>query len=101
MPLFVWTCDICGATTRRILPKRPVLSSCEDSIPVEYFNEAGKFFVDEPCGGQLSFTTNTASQTMEVIDNGLMARRLERPSNVEEKMAERKALSQKEDDQIV
>jgi hypothetical protein len=38
---------------------------------------------------------------MEVIDNGLMAKVLERPANVAEKMADRAALAEKPDDPIV
>lgn len=53
------------------------------------------------CDGELHFISNTASQTMEVIDNGLMAKVLERPVNIEEKMAERTAHAEKPDDSVI
>lgn len=82
MPLFQWKCDKCGEQTRKLLSSRPLLHSC-------------------CCGGKLNFLTNVASQTMEVIDNGLMAKALERPVNIEERLAERTALAEKPDDDIV
>lgn len=90
MPLFVWKCDKCGTVTRKLLPKRPVLSACEA------INDRG-----QACFGTSSFVTNTSSQTMEVIDNGLMAKVLERPANIEEKLEERRALAEKPEDPIV
>jgi hypothetical protein len=38
---------------------------------------------------------------MEVIDNGLMAKAVERPTEIEAKIAERNALAEKPDDPIV
>lgn len=83
MALFVWKCELCGRITRKLLPKRPELGSCRE------------------CDGKLKFSSNVSSQTMEVIDNGLMARVLERPAGIEEKIAERNALAEKPDDEII
>jgi hypothetical protein len=77
MPRFVWKCEHCNKITKRILDKRPSLDKCE-------------------CGGAQKFVTNTSSQTMEVIDNGLMAKAVERPVGIEEKIAERNALADSE-----
>lgn len=101
MALFVWRCERCKSLTRKILPKRPVLGRCfvdrtkiDPPLPQETVG---------PCGGELKFVSNTSSQTMEVIDNGLMAKVLERPVNIEEKMSERNAQADTEqsDEQIV
>ncbi len=83
MALFVWKCGLCESTTRRILPSRPTLEACE------------------ACGGKLSFVNNMSTQTMEVIDNGLMARKLERPVDIEQKIAERNAEAEKPDDSVI
>lgn len=100
MALFVWKCGSCGAVTKRLLSKRPELTTCsENGQSIQ--TELGPMLVDGPCGGTLEFVTNTSSQTMEVIDNGLMARRLERPVNIEEKLAQRNAHAEKPDDPIV
>ncbi len=83
MALFVWKCKACGRVTKKLVPVRPQLGACPE------------------CSGELGFVTNTASQTMEVIDNGLMLRRLERPARIDEMMAERNALAEKPDDPMV
>lgn len=100
MALYVWKCGTCGHVTKKILPTRPKLdivcfrsrSRIDPPLPGETVG---------PCGGELSFVTGVASQTMEVIDNGLMLRRLERPARIEEMMAERIALAEKPDDEMV
>lgn len=89
MALFVWQCKKCLHKSRKILNIRPVLGTCS------------KINNNFPCEGEQEFVSNVASQTMEVIDNGLMAKVLERHTNIEEKMADRKALANKEDDPII
>lgn len=100
MALFVWKCNRCGRITKKLLPKRPELDVCcfrsRSRIDPPLAGETVG-----PCGGVLEFITNPSSQTMEVIDNGLMARRLERPVNIEEKLAQRNAHAEKQDDPIV
>lgn len=84
MALYRWRCESCGQVTAKMLNFRPSLKdgACD-------------------CGGKLSFVSNTHSQTKEVIDNGLMARSLERPANTEELHAERNASAYTPDDEII
>lgn len=95
MALFVWKCERCGKVTKRLLPSRPKLEGCPEMVMWDTGKyESGPQVVR--CDYPLKFVTNTASQTMEVIDNGLMAKTVERPVNIEEKIAERNALADKE-----
>lgn len=100
MALYRWRCNSCGQVTQKLLASRPVLDIC-------CFRNRTK--IDPPlsgptvgpCGGKLAFVSNTHSQTKEVIDNGLMARALERPANTEELHAERNANAVEKDDELV
>lgn len=100
MALFVWKCNRCGCITKKLLPKRPELDArcfrSRSRIDPPLDGETVG-----PCGGELQFVTNPSSQTMEVIDNGLMLRRLERPVGIEEKLAERNSLAEKPDDKVI
>lgn len=83
MALFKWQCQSCGLVTKCFLESRPVLTACR------------------PCGGKLKFLTNVGSQSVETIDNGAMAKVLERPVDIENKIAERIALAEQKDDPII
>jgi hypothetical protein len=98
MALYVWKCGSCGKVTKKLLPARPDLGECDESVPCGTEERTMGY---TRCDGELQFISNTASQTMEVIDNGLMAKVLERPANIEEKMAERIAHAEKADDSVI
>lgn len=97
MALYIWKCQSCGRVTRRILPTRPQLDVCcfrdrtkiDPPLPGETVG---------PCGGKLSFVTNTSQSTKEVIDNGLMYKPIERDPNIEAQLKERNELAEKGDD---
>lgn len=93
MALYVWKCGTCGKVTKKLLEARPQLGKCNENF---YKNQPAEAVGYLPCGGVLKFWSNTSSQTMEVIDNGLMAKALERPVDIEAKIAERNALADEE-----
>ena len=80
MPLFRWKCQKCEKVSRTIAETRPVLVECE-------------------CGGTPVFVTRGSSMVMETLDNGLMARKVERPANVEQLLQDRNTV--KPDDPII
>jgi hypothetical protein len=100
MGLYIWHCDNCGETTRKLLPVRPKLDICcfrsRDRIDPPLPGETVG-----PCGGKLSFVTNTTQSTKEVIDNGLMYKPIERDPNIEAQIRERNELAEKPEDTIV
>lgn len=100
MALFVWKCDLCGRVTKKILATRPKLDVCCFRSRALIDPPLPGWTVG-PCGGKLSFITSTHSQTMEVIDNGLSAKALERPANTEELHSERNKSAEAPDDSIV
>lgn len=65
MPIYTWKCLDCGEVTRKILKDRPELFKC-------------------CCGGQLEFTTDTTTRVVEVRDNGLMPKKVEQLSGIED-----------------
>jgi hypothetical protein len=92
MALYVWKCQTCGDTTRKILSTRPMLGRCDRT------SGGCCYDCDPPCGGKLSFVTNTSQSTKEVIDNGLMYKPIERDPNIEAQLKERNELAEKGDD---
>ncbi len=70
MALYVWKCESCQKITKKLLNTRPDLGTCD-------------------CGGELRFDSKVGSRTMEVIDNGLMVKAVERPVNIESMVRER------------
>lgn len=82
MPLYRWKCPGCQKVSRTIAETRPALVDCQ-------------------CGGKPVFVTGGSSMVMETLDNGVMARKLERLADVEEKIADRNALVNKPDDPII
>lgn len=80
MPLFRLSCASCGKSEQRLasswgtLGLRPGALTCET------------------CGGQLErAATGPSAQVMERLDNGAMARAVERPKDAQEQMEERAA----------
>jgi len=72
MPVFNWQCKKCHKVQRALLSQRPMLPKCE-------------------CGGSQKFTTQTTARVIEVRDNGLLIRKVEQLSGIQEMLAERKA----------
>ena len=68
MPLYYTKCSTCGTERRVILTSRD------------------KSLLGCKCGGEEDFISKLSVQTrvMEVLDNGIMPRRVERPANAEE-----------------
>lgn len=72
MPLFNLVCTKCAKKTRVLAPSR----SDSLSKPCE-------------CGGSFDFKVNISTRNIEVLDNGLMERKVERVEGVEEMMKTR------------
>jgi hypothetical protein len=71
MPAFYFKCDKCSKQKRKILPKLEKEVRCE-------------------CGGVcVRAESNTSSVVKEVLDNGIMARKVERIYNIQELAKER------------
>lgn len=77
MPLYNFSCGQCGATIKKLMP-------------VDRFRSTG--ILPCPCGGEARHRPGAAtSQTMEVLDNGIAPRRVERLSEAERIFRERAA----------
>lgn len=81
MPLFIWECESCGASSRRLLEDRPTLPPC--SI----------------CGNTQRFVTQSSARVIEIRDNGFMPRKVEQLANVQE-LVKTRSTPDKEDDII-
>ena len=83
MPLYYYECEKCGTSTRRLLTpaEAKIVQPC---IP--------------PCEGFLKRTPKgPTAQVVERLDNGFMARALERPADAERLFRERAKKGPRED----
>lgn len=81
MPLFLWECQSCGTSSRKLLEERPLLPPCP------------------ACGGEQRFTTQATSRVIEIRDNGFMPRKVEQLANVQD-LVRRRSTPEGEDDII-
>jgi hypothetical protein len=72
MPLYSWKCKGCGFIGRKLSPKRPGLTPCT------------------ACGGDNEYMDSSpTSRVIEVMDNGVMTRKVEVLSNISDLMKNR------------
>lgn len=75
MPLYHYACTSCGKQSRRVMTAQEAKS--EQKCP-------------DPCGAPLKREPRAPTATVsETLDNGLMARRVERPADAERLYKER------------